>query len=76
MLSLNIAITTFLLLVYIFFVVFSYICLLWTTREKTKLKNIMTGISVSLLYSFQIVLVGTMIFILIQLADFVVERFT
>ena len=68
MVSLTVAIVTFLFCAFIFFGVFAYLCLLWTNRRKDKLGTIMTGVMVSLIYTFKIVLVGTVFFVILDLA--------
>jgi hypothetical protein len=76
MLSFILAINTFVFCVFVFFLVFAYTCLLWTNRDKTKLQNIMTGVCISLLYTFKIAVLGTGFFVLVYLIAFYWERFS
>lgn len=42
----------------VFFVVFFYICLLWTERDTKQLRNILGAVMISLLTSFKILAIG------------------
>jgi len=49
----------------LFFVVFAWACALWTTRDLKDKKTIFTGAALSLIYTFQIFFIGTIILILV-----------
>lgn len=55
----------------IFFLIFSYICLHWTHRDKRETKNIFSGVMVSFLYTFKVLLLG---FLLLLLASFFLDK--
>jgi len=64
MLILSVFSKIFLILLLIFFGVFSYVCLMWTNRNKKVSRNILGAVAVSLIYSFQIAIVGSLLAIL------------
>lgn len=76
MVSFALAIKTFSFCIFVFFFVLAYACLLWTNRDKTQLKNIMTGAAVSLIHTFQITILGTVFFILAYLIAYYWEKFS
>jgi hypothetical protein len=76
MVSFSLAIKTFTVLALLFFGVFAYTCLLWTNRDKTKLSNIMGAIAVSLIYTFQITVWGTLFFVAVYLVAFYWTKFS
>ncbi len=55
----------------IFFLVFSYACLIWTNRKKTEPRNIFGASMVSLIYTFKIFLLA---FFLLLIASFFFEN--
>ena len=67
MLFLESAIKIFLMIVFLFFLVFGYQCLIWTNRDRKEAKNILSGAIVSLFYNFKILLLGFLIILIISL---------
>jgi len=65
------AIKILLILGIIFFLVFSYICLIWTGRKET-IRNTLGAAVVSLLYTFKIFLLA---FFLLLIASFLLDKF-
>jgi len=56
--SLATTLKIFVLLTGLFYIFFSYLCILWTEREKTDIRNIFAGMTVALLFTFKILLLG------------------
>jgi uncharacterized protein YggT (Ycf19 family) len=54
-----------------FFLIFSYLCLLWSNRDKKNLRNIFAALTVSALYTFLILFVG---FFLILITSFFLDK--
>ncbi|MCX6791312.1 MAG: hypothetical protein NTV62_03970 [Candidatus Gribaldobacteria bacterium] len=75
MVSFALAIKTFTICVFIFFGVFGYTCLIWTNRDKTKMRNIMGASAVALVYSFQIIVWGTLFFLVAYIIAFYANKF-
>ncbi|PIZ00849.1 hypothetical protein COY61_01405 [bacterium (Candidatus Gribaldobacteria) CG_4_10_14_0_8_um_filter_33_9] len=71
MVFLSIAVKILSILAFIFFVVFSYFCLLWTERDKKERENIFIGTMVSLLYTFKFFSIG---FFLIFIISFFLDK--
>jgi len=51
----------------ILFIIFAYLCDLWTDRDPKKAKNILGGLTVSFLYSFKVVIFSFLIIFIISL---------
>lgn len=52
---------------FVFWGIFSYASLLWTERKPTEIRNIAGAMIVSLLLTFKILLIGTIVLVLIYL---------
>jgi len=55
----------------IFFLVFSYFCLLWSNRDRKKIRNIFAAVTVSALYTFAVLFIG---FFLILITSFFLDK--